>query len=99
MAIEDKDEKMNEPTPIENLRNEMQQQFQQMKTSFESMMKEKDEHISKLESENTDLQRALVRSAFTESPKEEAPLKSDEELYDEEIQKIYNKSKEYMKFM
>lgn len=84
-----------EKSAIEQLRDEMNAQYAALKASFEQSSKEKDDKITALESENKDLKTALLKSAFTERPEPEPTPKSDEELYAEKINALYEKSKIY----
>ena len=84
-----------EPSPIEQLRNEFQEQFAALKASFEQSNQEKDEKILQLEGENKDLHKALLQSAFTTPPAPQEPEKTEEELYNERIQNLFEKSKMY----
>lgn len=87
-------EEQTQPNPIEELRNEFQAQFAALKESTEASIKEKDERILALEAENKDLHTALLKSAFTiQAPKEPEP--TEEELYQKQIQTLYEKSKKY----
>lgn len=82
--------------PIVALRNEFQEQFATLKDSFEKSNKEKDELIAKLTEENDALHRAIVRSAVNPEP---VPVKekTEEEIYNERIQELANKTLEYMR--
>lgn len=82
------------PNPIEELRNEFQAQFAALKESTEASIKEKDEKILALEAENKDLHTALLKSAFT-VPTPKKPEPTEEELYEKQIQTLYEKSKKY----
>lgn len=82
--------------PVVQLRDEMNAQFSELKASFEQTLKEKDELIEKLKEQNTGLQRALVRSAVTDPPRQK-PVKSDEELYQEKIKALAERTRQYMK--
>ena len=85
-----------QPSEIEKLRNEFQEQFATLKTSFESELKTKTDEITSLRKENEDLHRALVRSA--QLPPQESPVqKTEQELYQERISAIAAKSLEYEK--
>ena len=88
-----------EISPIEQLRNEFQEQFSALKTSFEESTREKDELIAQLQQSNQDLQRALLRSAFTEGPSQSEPVKTPEQEYEEKIKALYEKSKEYQRMI
>lgn len=82
-----------EVDPIAKLRDEMSEQFQTLKASFETAVQERDEIITKLQEENDSLHRALVRSAMTEP----APApKSEKQIYDETVRKLADKTLRYM---
>lgn len=82
--------------PVVQLRDEMNAQFAELKSSFEATLKEKDELISQLKEQNTGLQRALVRSAVMDPPKVEEP-KTEEQVYDENIARLSKRTLEIMK--
>ena len=65
--------------PYEQLKSEMQAQYNELKSAFENSTKEKDELIAQLQKSNQDLQRALLRSAFTEGPSQSEPVKTPEQ--------------------
>lgn len=90
------DETSSEPNQYELLKTEMQSQFNALKESFEAQSKEQTALIAALKQQNEQLQRALVRSAFTPVEPKEQP-KSEEDLYQEEVQRILNKAKSYAK--
>ena len=93
--MSDVSEQTEQPDPIQTLRDEMAEQFAQLKASFESQVSERDTRIVELTEQNTSLQRALVRSAMTEPPK--APeKKTDKEVYDDTIQALADKTLKYM---
>lgn len=81
--------------PIVQLRDEMSQQFNELKCSFEASIKEKDELIAQLKEQNVGLQRALVRSAVMDPPKEEPP-KTEDDIYKETLNKRIERTKFYM---
>ena len=85
--------------PYEQLKTEMQAQYNELKSAFENSTKEKDELIAQLQKSNQDLQRALLRSAFTEGPSQSEPVKTPEQEYEEKIQALYEKSKNYQKMI
>ena len=85
--------------PYEQLKQEMQAQYNELKSTFENSTREKDELIAQLQKSNQDLQRALLRSAFTEGPSQSAPAKTPEQEYEEKIQALYEKSKEYQRMI
>lgn len=82
--------------PVVALRDEMNAQFAELKSSFEATLKEKEELISQLKEQNTGLQRALVRSAVMDPPKVEEP-KTEEDLYREEVERLSKRTLEIMK--
>lgn len=85
--------------PYEQLKTEMQAQYNELKSAFENSTKEKDELIAQLQQSNQDLQRALLRSAFTEGPSQSAPVKTPEQEYEEKIQALFEKSKNYQRMI
>ena len=85
--------------PYEQLQQEMQAQYNELQSAFENSTKEKDELIAQLQESNRDLQRALLRSAFTEGPSQSAPVKTPEQEYEEKIQDLYQRSKEYQRMI
>jgi len=89
---EKKTEEAHEVSEIEKLRNEFQEQFTAMKTSFAAEQEKSNAEISRLTKENEELHRALVRSALL--PKtEEAPVqKTEEELRADFIKKYAEKA-------
>ena len=86
-------------TPYGQLKQEMQAQYNELKSAFEASTKEKDELIAQLQQSNQDLQRALLRSAFTEGPSQSAPAKTPEQEYEEKIQDLYQRSKNYRRMI
>ena len=85
--------------PYEQLKTEMQAQYNELKSAFENSTREKDELIAQLQQSNQDLQRALLRSAFTEGPSQSAPEKTPEQEYEEKIQDLYQRSKKYQEMI
>ena len=85
--------------PYEQLKSEMQAQYNELKSAFENSTREKDELIAQLQQSNQDLQRALLRSAFTEGPSQSAPAKTPEQEYEEKIQDLYQRSKNYQRMI
>ena len=85
--------------PYEQLKTEMQAQYNELKSAFQHSTKEKDEMIAQLQKSNQDLQRALLRSAFTEGPSQSEPVKTPEQEYEEKIQALYEKSKNYQRMI
>ena len=85
--------------PYEQLKSEMQSQYNELKSAFENSTKEKDELIAQLQKSNQDLQRALLRSAFTEGPSQSEPVKTPEQEYEEKIKALYEKSKNYQRMI
>ena len=78
-----------------SLRDEMSAQFSEMKASFEASVREKDAEIEQLKEQNKGLQRALVRSAVMEPPRQEIP-KTQEQKYAEHIGDLAAKTLNYM---
>ena len=85
--------------PYEQLKSEMQSQYNELKSAFEQSTTEKDELIAQLQKSNQDLQRALLRSAFTEGPSQSEPVKTPEQEYEENIKALYEKSKNYQRMI
>ena len=76
---------------ISKLRNEFQEQFNTLKETFDAENKKNLDTISKLTKENEDLHRALVRSAHP-PPEQTAKEKTPEEIYQEKILALADKS-------
>ena len=85
--------------PYDTLKQEMQAQYNELKSAFEASTREKDDLIAQLQESNRDLQRALLRSAFTEGPSQSAPEKTPEQEYEEKIQDLFTRSKEYQRMI
>ena len=88
-----------EPVPAENpvasLRDEFRKEFDTLKASFEAELKTLKAENESLKSQNTDLQRALIRSATV--PENPAPApKTEEQLYAEKIDALAKKTLERM---
>ena len=89
-------ESQEQVSEIEKLRNEFQEQFSTLKSSFETEINKSKEENAALRKENEDLHRALVRSA--QLPPQQTPVqKTEEELYAEKIKQYAAKSLEYEK--
>lgn len=82
--------------PIQSLRDEFAEQFSTLKQSFESQLSERDDTITKLKEENDSLHRALIRSAMT-TPVAPVQPKTEQELYNERIQELAEKTLAYMR--
>ena len=93
------DSEQSDVNPYEQLKTEMQAQYNELKSAFENSTKEKDEIIAQLQESNRDLQRALLRSAFTEGPSQSAPVKTPEQEYEEKIKALFEKSKNYQRMI
>lgn len=93
------DEPATDSNPYEQLKSEMQAQYNELRSAFEAATKEKDELIAQLQQSNQDLQRALLRSAFTEGPSQPAPEKTPEQVYEENIKTLFEKSKAYQRYI
>ena len=85
--------------PYDTLKQEMQAQYNELKSAFEASTKEKDDLIAELKQSNQDLQRALLRSAFTEGPSQSEPVKTPEQEYEENIKTLFEKSKAYQRMI
>lgn len=73
----------------------LQNELATLKQAFESQKQEYQDTITKLQQENTSLQRSLIRNALT--PEQPAPQpKTEEELYNENIQQLADKTLLYM---
>ena len=88
-----------EPVPTENpvasLRDEFRKEFDTLKASFEAELKALKTENESLKSQNTDLQRALIRSATV--PENPAPApKTEEQLYAEKIDALAKKTLQRM---
>ena len=83
-----------EENPIQKLRDEFQRQFTALKTSTEEAIASKDKQISELTEQLKQANAALLKSAFTPAPAP-TPEKSEEEIYQDRIQSLYEKSKKY----
>ena len=88
-----------EPAPAENpvasLRDEFRKEFDTLKATFEAELKALKTENESLKSQNTDLQRALIRSATV--PENPAPApKTEEQLYAERIDALVKKTLERM---
>ena len=96
MTEEEKPQETEQVSEIEKLRNEFQEQFSTLKTSFETELNKHKEENEALRKENESLHRALVRSA--QLPPEKAPVqKTEEEIYQEKVAAIAAKALEYEK--
>lgn len=85
-----------EVSPIEKLRNEFQEQFNTLQSTFAAELEKNKAEIERLQKENTDLNRALIRSA--QLPPQSAPVqKTEQEIYQENVAKWAAKSLEYEK--
>lgn len=82
--------------PVVQLRDEMSAQFNELKSSFEASLKEKEDLIAQLKEQNVGLQRALVRSAVMDPPKIDTP-KTPEEQYQDTLNQRIARTNEYMR--
>lgn len=84
-----------EKNPVALLRDEFRKEFDTLKASFEEELKTLKVENESLKSQNTDLQRALIRSATV--PENPAPApKTEEQLYAEKIDALAKKTLERM---
>lgn len=88
-----------EPTDtLTALKEEMQSQYNALKTSFEAKFDELNTTNESLKKENEELKRALVNSTFTTPVKNiEDEEKTEEDLYAEKIDALVEKTKSYMR--
>lgn len=93
------DEPAQETNPYEQLKAEMQAQYNELKSAFEQATQEKDEQIAQLTESNKELQKALLRSAFTEGPSQSEPVKTPEQEYEENIQTLFERSKQIQRYI
>lgn len=82
---------------IAQIRDEMNAQFQEMKKAFESQVAELTAQNQKLQEDNKGLQAALVRSAVADPPAPAPKEKTPEELYQEQVDAIAQKTLENIK--
>ena len=76
----------------------LQTELSNLKQAFEQQSKDYQDTITKLQQENTSLQRSLIRNALT--PEQPAPQpKTEEELYNENIQQLADKTIRYMEMI
>ena len=81
--------------PVASLRDEFRKEFDTLKASFEEELKTLKTENESLKSQNTDLQRALIRSATVPESPTPAP-KTEEQLYAEKIDALAKKTLERM---
>lgn len=86
-----------EDNPYEQLRDEMRAQMDALRVSFETYKTEKEQQIAELEQSNKDLQRALVRDAFTTVNQNTVTEPSEQDLYAQKILELSEKSLNLMK--
>ena len=91
----DKDPKK-EKSDVEQLRDEFTAQFATLKQSFESELNTLKTENTQLKETNDELKRALVRSAITPAPEKQPEVKTEEELYKEQIAELSKKTLERM---
>lgn len=77
--------------PVEVLRDEFKKEFDTLKAAFEAELKKISTENEALKAQNTDLQRALIRSATVTQAPEEKP-KTEEELYRERVASLAEKA-------
>lgn len=92
------EEETSEKNEYELLRDEMNSQFSALKEAFEAQKEQDAETINTLKEANAKLNQALLKSAFTEQ-QTPPPEKTEEELYNEMIAKLFEKSKHYKSMM
>ena len=95
---QDSESKNDTPTEQEEYTDALttlQAELSNLKQAFETQQKQYEDAITKLQQENTSLQRSLIRNALT--PEQPAPQpKTEEELYNENIQQLADKTIRYM---
>lgn len=77
---------------VERLRDEFAEQFATMKAAYEGKISELTSSLDDLRNHNTELERALLRSATVTPAEPPAPPKSEQELYDERVAAIARKA-------
>lgn len=75
----------------------MQTQYNALKETMDSALKERDEAIAKLTQEKQALQNALVVSSISPKPEEEEVPKTEEQLYKENVDRLAKKTLSLMK--
>jgi len=85
-----------EKSDVEQLRDEFTAQFATLKSSFETELNTLKTENSQLKETNDELKRALVRSAITPAPEKQPEVKTEEELYKEQIAELSKKTLERM---
>lgn len=88
----------NQPQPEDDYTDALtalQTELSNLKQAFEQQSKDYQDTITKLQQENTSLQRSLIRNALT--PEQPAPQpKTEEQIYEENIQQLADKTLLYM---
>ena len=97
--MDDDVESTQEKNEYEKLRDEMNAQFQALKDAFEAKQKDDEATIQQLKDDNVKLQTALLRSAFTEPPAPIEKQKTEQEVYQDTIASLFEKSKKYKSMM
>lgn len=92
-------ESTQEKNEYEKLRDEMNAQFQALKDAFEAKQKDDEATIQQLKEDNVKLQTALLRSAFTEPAQPVEKQKTEQEVYQDTIANLFEKSKKYKAMM
>ena len=90
------EQRTEEKSEIEKLRDEFSEQFSTLKTSYEKTAAEQSETIASLKKENEDLRRALIRNV-TIDPSPQPIEKTQEQLEKERIAALSQKSLEILK--
>ena len=88
-------EQVDTENPVASLRDEFRKEFDTLKASFEAELKTLKTENESLKTQNTDLQRALIRSATVPDAPAPAP-KTEEQLYAEQIDALAKKTLERM---
>lgn len=83
---------------VEKLRDEFAEQFNTMKTAFESQIAELKKTNEAITAHNKELERALIRSAVNDPapPSPEAKVKTEAEIYQEKVEALAKRAIERM---
>ena len=76
----------------------LQTELSNLKQAFETQQKQYEDTINKLQQENTSLQRSLIRNALTPEATPPQP-KTEEQIYEENIQQLADKTIRYMEMI
>lgn len=89
------------PTPdsdlIKSLKDEFAAAIQEIKDAAKSEIEQSTAEIARLEKENSDLKRSLIRDAVINGPEKTPVEKTPEEIYADTIDDLAKRATEYMK--